>query len=224
MAASLLLAILLTVAGILLYSIEWDHASEPEFYMTEVNIEAPPDFKLPNTAPKSTPQEQEKKVREKAITKKKEDLHVVKDEEMEQSKVERTHAEEKTEMKDSAVSTSTSNSNLSDAGSDLAVDFADVMPQYPGGQMALLRFIQSKLLYPQDAMRLRIEGVVNIGFVVDKYGRVRNPKVLKSLSSSCDAEALRVVRLIPDWIPAKNEGRNVAVQFSLPVEFKLSRN
>jgi TonB family protein len=106
---------------------------------------------------------------------------------------------------------------------DLPFDFVDVMPQFPGGQRSLARFISSKLLYPGSALQNKIEGIVIVGFVIDKNGRLRSPKILKSLYPACDDEALRVVRLIPDWIPAKNQGRNVSINFTMPIEFKLIR-
>lgn len=223
MSLALLLSIVLFISMLLLYSIEWGQEENPEYYMTEVHMDAPPEFKLPGTAPKSPVQKKQQQEKEPVQSKRKDDLKIVQDKEVVEQSVNKQVTDEKSEQKDSVGSQGLPGSQSSDLESGIAVDFADVMPQFPGGQVALLRFIQSKLLYPQEAMRLQIEGVVLIGFVVDKYGRVRNPKVLKSLTSSCDAEALRVVRLIPDWIPAKNEGRNVSVQFSLPVEFKLRR-
>ncbi len=106
---------------------------------------------------------------------------------------------------------------------DVVFDFVDVMPQYPGGNQSLSRFISSKLVYPNTALRNRIEGVVIVGFIIDKEGKLRNPRILKSLYPACDEEALRVLRLVDTWIPAKNSNRNVSFNYKMPIEFKLNR-
>lgn len=101
--------------------------------------------------------------------------------------------------------------------------FVDIMPQFPGGSKALSSFLSSNLKYPQPALQSQIEGIVLIGFVVDKNGNIKNIKVLKSLQNSCDEEALRVMRSMPQWIPGKHHGEHVSVSYRLPITFKLSR-
>ncbi len=95
------------------------------------------------------------------------------------------------------------------------------MPQYPGGQTELLRYIAENLKYPSIAQENGIQGRVVLRFVVTKNGTVGEVQVLRSLDPACDKEAVRVVKSIPKWIPGKQNGNNVAVWFTLPVTFKL---
>lgn len=97
------------------------------------------------------------------------------------------------------------------------------MPQFPGGQGELMKFVQGNLRYPTIAAENGIEGRVIVRFVVTKDGTVSDIQVLKGLDSSCDKEAIRVVKAMPKWIPGKQNGRAVPVYFTLPVLFKLQK-
>jgi protein TonB len=96
------------------------------------------------------------------------------------------------------------------------------MPQFPGGgEAALIKYLQNNIKYPAMARENGIEGIVYVTFVVDKDGKVKDAKLLRGKGAGLDEEALRVVRSMPDWKPGKQNGRNVAVQYNLPVNFKL---
>lgn len=95
-------------------------------------------------------------------------------------------------------------------------------PQYPGGQMELLKFISQNIRYPEDAHRDSVQGRVVLQFVVDKDGKVRSPKIIRSVCPSIDEEAKRVVMMLPNFIPGKMKGEPVAVEYTLPILFKLS--
>lgn len=97
------------------------------------------------------------------------------------------------------------------------------MPQFPGGQTELMKFVQSNLKYPTIAAENGIEGRVIVRFVVGRDGTVSDIEVQRGLDSSCDKEAIRVVKLMPKWIPGKQNGRAVPVYFTLPVLFKLQK-
>jgi len=97
------------------------------------------------------------------------------------------------------------------------------MPQYPGGTAELNKFIASNLRYPTIAAENGIEGRVTLRFVVDKDGNVSDVQVLRGLDSSCDNEAIRVVKSMPKWIPGKQNGRAVPVYFTLPIVFRLQK-
>lgn len=97
------------------------------------------------------------------------------------------------------------------------------MPQFPGGDTELMRFISSNLKYPTIAAENGIEGRVVIRFVVSKDGDVTDAQVVRSLDPSCDKEAIRVVKSMPKWVPGKQNGRNVPVYYTLPVLFKLQK-
>lgn len=97
------------------------------------------------------------------------------------------------------------------------------MPKFPGGDAELMRFISNNIKYPPIAAENGIEGRVVIRFVVGKDGHVSDINVLRPLDPSCDKEAIRVVKMMPKWIPGMQNGRNVAVYYTLPVLFKLQR-
>ncbi|MDD4969367.1 MAG: energy transducer TonB [Paludibacter sp.] len=94
-------------------------------------------------------------------------------------------------------------------------------PEFPGGEKAFFDFISTNLRYPYDAMRKRIQGKVILKFVVSKTGKVINPKVLVRACELLDQEALRVISLLPDFIPGENNGEKVAVHYTIPISFAL---
>ena len=95
------------------------------------------------------------------------------------------------------------------------------MPEYPGGEAALRQFLASNVKYPDDAVKSGTQGKVFVKFVVNKDGKVVNPKIARSVSPSIDKEALRVVSIMPNWTPGKQRGKNVAVEYTVPILFKL---
>jgi TonB family protein len=101
-------------------------------------------------------------------------------------------------------------------------DSVDVMPEYPGGNEALVKYISDNIRYPEEARKSSTQGKVLVSFVVEKDGSVDNVKVLRGVDSLIDSEALRVVRTLPDFEkPGIREGKNVAVKYILPISFKL---
>ena len=97
------------------------------------------------------------------------------------------------------------------------------LPQYPGGESALYRYIATNIKYPAEAMKRNEQGRVVVRFMVGADGRVSDVSVLRGVSSELDAEAVRVVENMPAWIPASDKnGRPVACTYSLPVHFALS--
>jgi TonB family protein len=95
----------------------------------------------------------------------------------------------------------------------------DVPPEYPGGDDARIKFLQSNIKYPKDALKAGIQGKVFVNFIVEKDGAVTHVKILRGISKSCDEETLRVVKMMPDWVPGKVKGENVATFFNLPIRF-----
>ncbi len=228
MSIGLGISILLFLICLIAPSIHWEDNSIV-YTMTEVALEIPPEIYKPELQSKSSKSVvKEIKVETKANkqVKKGENPKIVNDKHVEPNLTKDTNLTDSIQKENSNPSQTSDTlqgiSNTEGEG-DLPFDFVDVMPQFPGGQGSLKRFIASKSVYPGSAFQNKIEGTVIVGFVIDKYGRLRNPKILKSLYPYCDEEALRVVRLIPDWIPAKNQGRNVSINFSMPIEFKLKR-
>ena len=97
------------------------------------------------------------------------------------------------------------------------------MPMFPGGDSELMKFIGGNLKYPTIAAENGIEGRVVIRFVVTKEGAISEVQVVRSLDPSCDKEAIRVVKMMPKWVPGKQNGRNVPVYYTLPVLFRLQK-
>jgi TonB family protein len=95
------------------------------------------------------------------------------------------------------------------------------MPQYPGGDLALRRFIAQTVRYPVDAQRQRAQGKVFVTFVINKNGDVEQARVARGVHPSIDAEALRVVRAMKKWIPGMQDGEKVDVSYTVPINFRL---
>ena len=96
------------------------------------------------------------------------------------------------------------------------------MPQYPGGDEALVKFIQKNLQYPQMERDNDIQGRVLVKFIVNEDGSVSDAQVKRSISPGLDKEALRVINMLPRFIPGRQQGKAVKVYFLLPVAFKLA--
>lgn len=108
-------------------------------------------------------------------------------------------------------------------GKDSVFYEVDQMPKYPGGDEELFKFIKENLHYPQDAVDAGIEGRVTIRFIVNRNGDVTDVTVIRGLNPSCDKEAIRVVKLMPKWIPGRYASRIESVYYTLPIVFKLEK-
>jgi len=95
------------------------------------------------------------------------------------------------------------------------------MPEFKGGELALLKFLSQNIKYPVLDMENGVSGRVVVQFIVTKTGKIGEIKVLNSVSKLCDEEAIRVVRSMPDFIPGTVNGENVNVLYTLPIGFKL---
>jgi protein TonB len=95
------------------------------------------------------------------------------------------------------------------------------MPQFPGGDAALLKYLSSHINYPPMAAENNVQGKVTLQFVVEKDGRVGEVKVIRSVDKDLDREAIRVVKTLPKFTPGRQNGQPVRVWYTLPVTFKL---
>lgn len=96
------------------------------------------------------------------------------------------------------------------------------MPQFPGGEKALFKFLSRTVKYPVIAQENGIEGVVFVGFVIDKDGSIINVKVLRPVDPSLDKEAIRVIKAMPKWKPGRQRNKNVRVSYTVPIKFQLN--
>jgi len=95
------------------------------------------------------------------------------------------------------------------------------MPEFPGGELALRKFIATAIKYPSIAQENGIQGKVFVNFVVDKDGSISNAKIARGVDPSIDKEALRVVMTLPKWKPGMQRGKNVRVSYTVPISFQL---
>ncbi|MBP3788524.1 MAG: energy transducer TonB [Prevotella sp.] len=100
-------------------------------------------------------------------------------------------------------------------------DQVEQQPEFPGGMEAYLDFMAKNIKYPVECEKNGVEGRVLVDVVIDEEGNVTEPKVKKSVDPLLDAEALRVVKMMPKWTPGMNEGKAVKVLYTVPFTFRL---
>lgn len=101
------------------------------------------------------------------------------------------------------------------------LESAEQAPSFPGGMDALNRFLSENIQYPIIAQESGIQGKVIIKFVVSRTGEIMDIQIIRGVDASLNREAVRVVQIMPKWIPGKQKGKPVSVYFTLPVEFSL---
>jgi TonB family protein len=101
-------------------------------------------------------------------------------------------------------------------------DVVENMPEFPGGMAEMMKFLATNVKYPEEAEKAGQQGRVILTFIVEKDGSISNVKVVKSVNEAIDAEAVRVVEMMPKWKPGKQRGREVRVKYTIPVSFRLS--
>ena len=98
---------------------------------------------------------------------------------------------------------------------------ADVMPAFPGGDAAMFTYLQNNMKYPAEAKTNKVEGKVYVSFTIGRDGTVKNVTLLRGIGSGCDEAAMQVISSMPKWTPGTYQGRPVAVQYNLPIQFSL---
>ena len=98
----------------------------------------------------------------------------------------------------------------------------DVNASFPGGMEVMQKWLSNNLVYPQTSQEMNEQGRVYVSFVIEKDGSVTSAKVVRGVSPDLNKEALRVVKKMPKWIPAENNGRIVRSSFTLPINFQLN--
>jgi protein TonB len=95
------------------------------------------------------------------------------------------------------------------------------MPEFPGGESALYKYLGKNIVYPTMAQESGVQGRVYVTFVVEINGNITDIKVVRGIGGGCDEEAIRVVKAMPSWNPGRQRGQPVRVQYILPVRFVL---
>jgi periplasmic protein TonB len=99
--------------------------------------------------------------------------------------------------------------------------FVQKLPEFPGGESAMQQFIRDHLNYPIIALDSGISGTVVLQFTVNKSGKITDPEIVRDIGGGCGDEALRVLLMMPNWIPGEQGGIKVNVRYTLPVRFVL---
>ena len=107
---------------------------------------------------------------------------------------------------------------------DSVYQIVEKMPQYTGGESAMMKYVSENIKYPEKAKDDGIQGRVFISFVVEKDGSVSNVKVVRGIGGGCDEEAARVIAGMPKWQPGMQKGKPVRVNYMMPVFFKLTED
>ena len=113
--------------------------------------------------------------------------------------------------------------NVSVEGEEVEPIFfiVEKMPQFPGGDIEMRRFIADNIKYPEEAKAQKIQGKVFVQFVIDKNGDVVSPKIARGIDPILDKEAIRVIQSLPKWEPGTQRGEAVNVSFTVPIDFKI---
>lgn len=127
-----------------------------------------------------------------------------------------------TSPKEKKVENTTSEVAVASNEQDEILPVADELPMFPGGMQEMIKFLQQEIKYPEEAMEKKIQGRVVVQFVVNKDGSICNDTVVRSIDPLLDAEAVRVIRSMPNWEPGKQNGKPVRVRFTMPISFKLN--
>jgi protein TonB len=108
-----------------------------------------------------------------------------------------------------------------DLSDDKTFLYVKKMPKFPGGQLALRRYIAEHIIYPYEARENGIQGTIYLRFEILKDGSIGRIQIQKGVNEILDKEAVRVIRSLPDFIPGEQNNKKVKVWYSLPVTFKL---
>ena len=100
----------------------------------------------------------------------------------------------------------------------------ETMPQFPGGQGVLMKYLAANIKYPTSAVKAKKQGRVIVTFIVQKDGSITHAKIAKSIDPELDAEALRIVKGMPKWTPGTQNGKPVSVRYMVPVKFSLQKD
>lgn len=104
---------------------------------------------------------------------------------------------------------------------DEVYTYVDSMPEFPGGETEMIKFVRNNIAYPEASSRNSVEGLVILTFIVKQDGTLDEVQVLKSLDKHTDQEAIRLVSTMPRWKPGVKNGKEVNCKYTLPLRFKL---
>ena len=108
-----------------------------------------------------------------------------------------------------------------DTTKNVVYDVTETMPQFPGGQEMMMKYLAANIKYPASAVKAKKQGRVIVTFIIQKDGSVAKARIARSVDPELDAEALRIVKAMPNWTPGTQDGKPVNVKYTIPVIFSL---
>ena len=114
-------------------------------------------------------------------------------------------------------------SNTSDSTATEKFIIVETLAKFPGGLQAFYNFLSKNMKYPSEAEKLGVEGRVFVQFIVEKDGSLSDIKVVKGIGAGCDEEAVRVLRIMPNWLPGTQEGEPVRQKMIQSILFKFNK-
>lgn len=111
-----------------------------------------------------------------------------------------------------------------DTTKNVVYDVTETMPQFPGGQGVMMKYLAANIKYPASAVKAKKQGRVIVSFVIQKDGSVAKARIARSVDPELDAEALRIVKAMPNWTPGTQDGKPVNVNYTIPVVFSLYKD
>lgn len=111
-----------------------------------------------------------------------------------------------------------------DTTKNVVYDVTETLPQFPGGQGVMMKYLAANIKYPASAVKAKKQGRVIVSFVIQKDGSVTNARIVRSVDPELDAEALRIVKAMPNWTPGTQDGKPVNVRYTIPVVFSLYKD
>ena len=111
-----------------------------------------------------------------------------------------------------------------DTTKNVVYDVTETLPQFPGGQEMMMKYLAANIKYPASAVKAKKQGRVIVTFVIQKDGSVTKARIARSVDPELDAEALRIVKAMPNWTPGTQDGKPVNVKYIIPVNFSLQKD
>lgn len=99
---------------------------------------------------------------------------------------------------------------------------SEIMPRFPGGEEALIKYLYDNKVYPELAIKIGVEGRVVATFSVDEMGKISEVAVVKGIGAGCDEEVIRLLKSMPNWRPGRAYGVPIKIRMHIPVTFNLS--
>ncbi|MDD4822477.1 MAG: TonB family protein [Bacteroidales bacterium] len=206
------------VFGMIFVSLEWTQATVSMKTYTQSGVETTDEEVMPFTLQNPPPPPPPPTIARDVITLVDNDVDIT------EVKIQETESNEETKVDIRSFNPNETYGEGEYVDEEIPMIDIQVPPKFPGGDAALMQWLNRNIQYPKAAKNRGEKGRVTISFVIDKNGRVINGRIEKGVSAELDAEALRILTIMPDWEPGKQNNKPVKVRYILPVTFRLTTN